>query len=203
MAVKTAEERRQTGRVQLQGRVEIAVAHRATPVSGNSVNLSEGGLCVRLEESLDVKSPVTLKLFPQPRSGHPATLRSRPVECAGRVAWVVQRSDLRAAPPFVYDVGVEFVRTSARLRQVASKLGVVVRAPLGAAKPTSLDPVTARGRTYEPRVLHAASPHGAWHLVIQADGAPCLSRHFTSEREAVAGWNQYKRQLRRGKRSGR
>lgn len=197
MAVKaSADERRQNGRVEMQGRVEIAVAHRSTLVSGSSVNLSEGGLCVRVAESLDVKSPVTLKLFPQPRS--------RPVECAGRVAWVVQRSDLRAAPPFVYDVGVEFVRTSARLRQVASKLGVVVRARSGrAAKPTSLDPVTVRGRTYEPRLRHAASPQGAWQLVVTADGAPCLSRHFGSERDALDGWMQYKRQLGKGKPSGR
>lgn len=197
MAVKAStDERRQAGRVRLQGRVELAVAHKPTPVAGNTVNLSEGGLCVRVEESLDVKSPVTLKLFAQPRS--------RPVECAGRVAWVVQRLDLRTAPPFLYDIGVEFVRTSAQLRQVASKLGVAVRARSGrAAKPTRLDPVAARGRMYEPRVLHAASPQGAWHLVVKADGAPCLSRHFTTERGAVEGWEQFKRQVGKGKRSGR
>ena len=191
----TTQDRRHTGRVHLQGKVELAFAHRNAPVSGNTVNLSEGGLCVRVGESLDVKSPVTLKLFPQ---------RRRPVECAGRVAWVVQRLDLRAAPPFVYDVGVEFVRTSARLLQVASKLGVTVRAQSGrTAKPGLLEPVTLKGRTYEPRVLHAASPQGAWHVVVKADGAPCFSRHYTSERDAVEGWKQFKRQVVRGKRSGR
>lgn len=195
MMKTSVDERRRASRVELQGRVELALAHRA-PVAGNTVNLSEGGLCVRVEESLDVKSAVTLKLFPQPRS--------RPVECAGRVAWVVQRLDLRTAPPFLYDVGVEFVRTSARLRQVASRLGVVVRASSWrAARPTRLDPVMARGRNYEPRVLHAASPQGVWHLVVKADGAPCLSRHYASEREAVEGWKQFKRQVGKGKRPGR
>lgn len=204
MAVKTSvEERRHAGRVQLQGRVELAVAHRPMPVSGNTVNLSEGGLCVRVQESLDVKAPVTLKFFAQPRS--------RPVECAGRVAWVVQRLDLRTVPPFLYDVGVEFVRTSARLRQVGSRLGVLVRAAGERApahvvaagklvKHSSLQPTPAHGRSYEPRLIHELGPQSSWHLVVKTDGAPCFSHRYASEREGLAGWKQFKRQLGKGKR---
>ena len=204
MALKTLDDRRRATRVQLPGRVELEVPHR-TLVAGSSLNLSEGGLCVRVEESLDVRAPVTLRLFPQPRS--------RPLECTGRIAWVVQRSDLRTVPPPLYDVGVQFVRTSARLRQLASRLGVILRdlstrAPrpsTGAAgklvKHSSLQPTALRGRNYEPRLIHELAPHSAWHLVVKVDGAPCFSRHYPSEREGLDGWKQFKRQL--GKRSGR
>lgn len=205
MALKTLDDHRRTGRVDFQGRVELEVQHRAVRLEGNSLNLSEGGVCLRMQESLDVRAPVTLRLFAQSRH--------RPLQCLGRVAWVVQRLDLRDMPPFLYDVGVEFVRPPARLRQLASRVGLAVRglsmgpmAQVGGVagklvKHSSLQPAAIRGRTYEPRLIHELAPHTAWHLVVKVDGAPCFSRHYPSEREGLDGWKQFKRQ--QGKRSSR
>jgi hypothetical protein len=102
MALKTIEDRRRAPRLDLQARVEIGLLSRQARLTVRSVNLSEGGLCVRLREALEVRSRVRLRVFPSPSE--------RPLQCAGRVSWVVQRLDLRDAPPFLYDVGLEFVQ---------------------------------------------------------------------------------------------
>ena len=186
------EERRRVPRVEFQGRVELEIPNRPAHVEASSVNLTEGGICVRVQEVLEVRLPVRLRLFAQPRS--------RPLECPGRIAWVVQRLDLRDAPPFLYDVGVEFINPSARLRQFASRLGVSVKSSPASgawkrATPHNLQPITIKGRDYEPRLVQEPSSDNApWHLIVMVEGVPCFSHRYPSAREAIESWKQFKRQ---------
>lgn len=192
MALKVLEDHRRTARIKFQGRVELALPHRAERLAGSSLNLSEGGACVRVQEALDVRSPVTMRLFAPPHS--------RPVECLGRVVWVVQRLDLRSAPPFLYDVGVEFIKPPARLRALASDRGLAARGLPAAGKVVthqSLQPATIRGRVYEPRLVHELGEQASWHLVVKVDGAPCFSQRYPAEREGLQAWSQFKRQMAR------
>ena len=103
------QERRKRARGSFPGRVQITL-----PLSGvleaNPVNFSEGGMCLRLKEALEVSARVQLRLF--------AEAKKRPLTCAGRVAWVVQRLDLRSAPPFLFDVGIELVNPQSAVRQL-------------------------------------------------------------------------------------
>ena len=187
VALETVAERRKAPRADLQGRVEIDVLASATRLQASSVNVSEVGICLRLQEALEISARVRLRLF--------AEASKRPLEFGGRIAWVVQRLDLRDAPPFLYDIGVEFVDPPARLREFIARTGVPVRA---AATPsqegTLLRPAMVNARWYVPRLIQEPSPAGRWHLVVIVDGVPCLSRRFTSERSAAASWQQFKRQ---------
>ncbi len=187
MALETVSERRKVPRADLQGRVEINVLASATRLQASSVNLSEVGICLRLQETLEINARVRLRLF--------ADASKRPLEFGGRIAWVVQRLDLRDAPPFVYDIGVEFVDPPARLREFVARAGMPMRAvairPQGG---TLLRPAMVNDRRYVPRLDQEPSPAGRWHLVVTVDGVPCSSRRFTSERSAVASWQQFKRQ---------
>lgn len=186
MALRVVEEHRKLSRVELQGRVEIDVLHRPARVEANAVNLSEGGMCVRLQEALEIRSRVRLRWFAKPPK--------RPLECAGQVAWVVQRLDLRDAPPFVYDVGVTFVNPPPRLRQFASRAGVVLKPsedrPI---KASLLRPATLNNRWYVPRLESHSSSSGRWHLIVTVDGVPCFSHRYPSEREAIESWERFKR----------
>ena len=190
MAVKTVPEQRKASRVDLQAHVEIDIpSPHSTPTAlhleANSLNLSEGGMCLRLKEALEIRSQVRLKLFPAPSK--------KPLECAGRVAWVVQRLDLRDSPPFVYDIGLEFIDPSPRLRQFASRAGVHVRAVEPVRRPL-LEPAVFHERRYLPR-LDREAVSGLWHLIIWVDGVPCFSHRYPMQREGVAAWERFKRQL--------
>ncbi|MBI1992263.1 MAG: PilZ domain-containing protein, partial [Candidatus Omnitrophica bacterium] len=107
-------ERRKFPRHEPPPRFDASLLLPQGAVPAHSINVSEGGLCVRLEETLEVRSLVRLQLTPVEGSG--SGRGQRPMECAGRVAWVIQRLDLRSAPPFLFDVGVEFVDPPPLLR---------------------------------------------------------------------------------------
>ena len=191
-------------------RVEVG-RQGAVPVVVDSVNLSEAGMCVRLREMLEISSALTLRLF--------AEANKPPVTCAGRVAWVVQRLDLRSRPPFLYDVGVEFINPPNRVRQLLVRRGGAPRQAFrsrpdggsftgtggvqAAARPQRAGRAGAslmiRGRCYLPRLQREGSREGAWHLVVWVDGIPCFSRRYASEREGVAGWEQFRRSASRRK----
>ena len=185
------DERRIASRIAFRGRVELQMSQRAHCLEADSVNVSEGGVCVRVNELLEIRSPVLLRLFAQ--------RIKRPVECEGRIAWVTQRLDLRTAPPFLYDVGVEFLRTSSRLRHFVSRIGVTVHpaAARAAAKHPSLSPATINGRTYQPQLTQDAALQHRWHVVVLVDGAPCFSRHYAAMPKAMEGWKTFKRDLQR------
>lgn len=193
MAPGVLEERRKLRRVDFQGRVEIdPVAPRAdarpTSVSTRSVNLSEGGVCVRVADELTVHSRVVLRVFAQPRK--------RPVECDGRVAWVVQRLDLRATPPFLYDVGVEFLKPPGSLRRFASRLGLPLK-PVDnvTPKPLRLAPATINNRSYLASLEQERQGSKRWHVIVTVDGTPCFGQRCESLQEAKAAWQRFQRQL--------
>ena len=193
--MSVVQEERAGPRVPFQGRVQLELVSRQTPLEGNPLNLSEGGLCLRLEQALDLHAAVTLRL-----SGPPPL---KPFRCAARVAWVVQRLDLRSAPPFLYDVGVEFVDPSPRLRQFVTGRVAGVRpllpTPHSVAtrqKRTTQDALKAvliHGRCYIPTVEREPATADPWHLVVAVDGTPCFSQRYASERQALAAWTQFRR----------
>jgi len=158
------------------------------------VNVSEGGVCLRLPTMLEVRSLVRLQLTP---NDGPAG-RLRPVECTGRVAWVVQRLDLRDMPPFLFDVGIEFVDPPPVLRQLLAQRGVRLASVRSGGRrlPRKRHPASAvvRGRTFIPRLESDASQAVRWHLVVTVDGIPCFSGRYASERLAKTAWAQFQRQ---------
>ncbi len=190
------EERRRLTRVDFQGRVEINPLEPLTngrPLffQANSLNLSEGGVCVRLEQELAIHSRVAMRILASPRR--------QPLACHGRVAWVIQRLDLRTDPPFLYDIGVEFINPPVRLRQFASRLGLVLKpASRVSATQKGLQPVIANGRRYVPQLQQDDSANRRWHLVVTVEGAPCFSQRYATRQEALAAWREFQRQRRRG-----
>jgi hypothetical protein len=160
-------------------------------LSASSVNFSEGGVCLRLREALEVRSLVDLQLIPHVEL---AGLR-RPMRCQGRVAWVIQRLDLRPTPPFLFDVGIEFVDPPPALRQLMAQRGAKGSGSTIRSMPQKpLASAVIRGRQFLARLERTAAHPAGWHLVVSVDGLPCFSHHYPSEREAMAAWDRFKRQ---------
>lgn len=174
------QDRRRFTRGEPLGSFEVNLLKPSGAVPAESVNISEGGLCVRLQEMLEVRSLVQLQLTLN-------SARSRPMRCTGRVTWVMQRLDLRTSPPFLFDAGIELINPPPPLRQLAAP------APAAGKRQhrKALETATVRGREFVPRLERAA---GRWHLVVSVDGVPCFSEHFPSERAAAEGWARFKRQ---------
>lgn len=168
--------------------VHLVQPNRPTPAEG--VNLSEGGLCLRLREMLEVRSLVQLQVTPRQLAGR----GRRPVRCTGRVTWVVQRLDLRGAPPFLFDTGIEFVNPPPSLRRVIVPGGASPALQGRSIRSVKLEPAVIRGREYVPRVERSPSAPPRWHLVVQVEGVPCVSEHYPSERAALAAWARFRRQ---------
>ena len=193
MPPDVVQERRRLTRVDFQGRVEIDAVGphpetRAPSLPTSSINLSEGGVCVRVEHELAVRSRVVLRVFSSPRR--------RPVQCDGRVAWVMQRLDLRPAPPFLYDVGVEFLKPPDSLRRFAARLGLPLK-PVEKATPRRLRllPATIRDRRYLASLEQERSGSNRWHVIVTVDGTPCFGQRCESLQEAKAAWQRFQRQL--------
>ena len=189
------QERRKSLRSEGSQSVAISLLQAARAVPANNVNFSEDGLCLRVRETLEVRSLVRLRLTPR---------LQRPLQCTGRVMWVVQRLDLRTNPPFLFDVGIEFVDPPPVLRQFLARQGgrlKLTRAQLQRpAANKTLAPASLRGRQYVP--LLSRAPNAAvrrWHLVVNIDDVPCFSEHYASERAAVMAWGRFKRQQARGR----
>ena len=193
MALTTpVEERRRFSRSDSQPRFGINLLNPQGSVAADSVNFSEGGLCLRLQETLEVRSLVRLQLIP---AGRESVRGQRLPQCNGRVTWVIQRLDLRSLPPFLYDVGIEFVDPPPSLRQLMAQSGM----ELGGSRErsvqeTPLASAVIRSRHYIPRLERAPNHALRWHLVVTVDGVPCFSSHYPSERAAIAGWTKFKRQ---------
>lgn len=185
------EERRKFPRSESPVRFDINLLRPGGTIPANPVNVGEGGLCFRLEEMLEVRSLVRLQLTPE----RPSAARGlRSMECAGRVAWVIQRLDLRSAPPFLYDVGVEFVDPPPILRQwVLERSGGLMFEKRRILRERRLQPATIRGRLFVPRLERESNHPSRWHLVVSVDSAPCFSGHYAGARAAVAAWDQFKR----------
>lgn len=183
------QERRRFTRAELPPRLAIDLLRPDRQLSVDAVNISEAGLCMRLEERLEVRSLVNLQLTP---SRTPANRAAKPVRCEGRVAWVIQRLDLRDTPPFLFDVGIEFSQPPALLRQMMTGLSRAPRkAP--AARTLSLAGADIRGRQYVPRVERTSGHAQPWHLVISVEGVPCFSERHASAPAARAAWLAFRR----------
>ena len=181
------EERRQFPRSDV-GRafnVSLVQADRSIPVE--SMNVSEGGVCLRLEELLEVRSLVRLHLTP---ARERSAASAHAMECAGRVAWVMQRLDLRTMPPFVFDVGIELLNPPSQIRTLVGSRPEQSEAP---REKKALSPSTLKGREFIPRLVRTAT-EAPWHLVVSVDGIPCFSGHYPSERAAVEAWARFKRE---------
>ena len=197
----TLQERRSFPRSAAIPRVAINLLKPQGLITANSVNFSEGGLCLRLQETLEVRSLVRLQVAPE---GKRAVKGPHRVECTGRVTWVIQRLDLRDAPPFLFDVGIEFVDPPPLLRQLVARLG----GRLGALKARgvsqkSFDPALIRSQRFVPQLERQAHHPLQWHLVVSVDGVPCFSGHYPSQGAASAAWVRFKRQQAKGRRLGR
>ncbi len=180
------QERRQFARNELSAPVAVSVARFRKAIPANSLNLSRGGLCVRLEQALDIHSLIRFHVAP--------ARPSRPVECTGRVAWIMQRLDLRAAAPFLYDVGIEFVNPPAMIRQLLAAHGMrVASAKRRSTRERALEPSLIRRRRFVPTLEPAGRSALRWHLVVSVEGTPCFSGHYPSERAAASAWAEFKR----------
>jgi len=87
----------------------------STPLSASTENVGMGGVCVLMEKSLDIFSPVELELNLE--DGKPS------VQARGTVVWVVRRRELKKGPSF--DTGIEFSELTpqdrARLEAILDK----------------------------------------------------------------------------------
>ncbi|MDP3722060.1 MAG: PilZ domain-containing protein [Candidatus Omnitrophota bacterium] len=193
MKASLQEERRKLPRTDGPPRLTIQLLHPDGPVPADSVNVSGGGLCFRLRRTLEIRSLVHLLLS----NGTVSVRGPRSVECTGRVAWVVQRLDLRDSPPFLYDVGVEFVDPPPSLRQLVAQAGATLER-LNAADAQraqkTIAPWTLRGRCFVPTIEREAHPDEPWHLVVMVEGVPCFSGRYASQRAALTAWERFKRQ---------
>ena len=109
--------------------------------------------------------------------------------------WIIQRLDLRNTPPFLFDVGIEFMDPPPLLRQLmAQRGGILPRQKGRATQSKRLIVAVIRGREFVPRLERSSTRALRWHLVVSVDGVPCFSEHFPSERAAMAAWERFKRQ---------
>ena len=184
------QERRRFPRSEAAVRFAINLLRPQGLIAVNSVNFSEGGLCLRLEEALDVRSLVRLQVTPA-RSN--AARGSRCLECTARVAWVVQRLDLRDTPPFLYDIGIEFVDPPAVLRRLIARGAGLTALKTHAVRAKTLESAVVHGRCFIPRLERESNHPPRWHLIVSVGGVPCFSARYPSDRAAMLAWAQFKR----------
>ena len=98
-------------------------------------NVSIGGICLRLEEDVELRSEVEVELV--------AANLPQPLHCHGRVNWTTARLDVRAQPPIPYDVGIEFIGLSSELREELQRAIEVFR-QRAIVTPSSNEPVIIR-----------------------------------------------------------
>lgn len=82
--------------------VTVKHAGSTTPIAVMTENIGVGGICVLLEQGLDIFSVVQLEIGLE--DGNP------PMRMGGTIVWVVRRRELRKGPSF--DTGVEFTDLS-------------------------------------------------------------------------------------------
>ena len=198
------QERRRFSRVEAPPRLAVDLLLQADHrLSADAVNISKAGLCLRLEERLEVRSLVNLQLTPL-RAGAARNLSrahareassrgGRAIRCEGRVAWVIQRLDLRDAPPYLFDVGIEFADPPAFLRRLMIGRGSRSVSRLPATHAVPVASAVIHKREYVPRLERSPGSRLGWHLVISVDGVPCLSERYLSERAAKAAWETFQR----------
>lgn len=169
----------------------------SSPTDASAVNVSTGGVCLRLSEPLEIHSRVRLQLT---LDREVSRSEKGDVQCAGRVAWVMQRLDLRNTPPFLFDVGIEFIDPPAVVRQwlMPGQAQAIRQAPARPRQQTSLEPFVTHQRRFVPK-LSRESKDALWHLVVAVDGVPCFSGHYPTERTALEALAKFHRQQARSR----
>ena len=79
--------------------VSLRQATGRPSIATTTENIGMGGVCVLLEQGLDIFAPVDVEVTLN--DGRPA------LACRGMVAWVVRRREWQQ--PVVFDTGIEFV----------------------------------------------------------------------------------------------
>lgn len=103
-----SEEKRQFPRAPFEGQALIRTERHATFIPCEPRNVSLGGMCLRLNEDVELRSEVDVQLV--------AASSAQPIECHGRVNWTTARLDVQPHAPVPYDVGIEFVGVSPQIR---------------------------------------------------------------------------------------
>ena len=123
----SVDEQRQFPRVAFDGQTLIRTPQRATFMPCESRIVSVGGMCLRLEEDMELRSEVDVQIV----TGASAA----PIQCRGRVNWTTARLDVRPQPPIPYDIGIEFVGLSQHLRSELQRIIDLWRQQQSAATP--------------------------------------------------------------------
>ncbi len=108
-------DQRRFPRIQYACKVTLKQPQDAKTVSSVTENVGLGGVCVLLEEGMDIFSPVDLELTLDDGRG--------PIKVEGTIVWVVRHREIKKGPSF--DTGVEFAQLvpedKARLEAVIDK----------------------------------------------------------------------------------
>ena len=107
-------EKRQYLRAPFDGQTLIRTERHVGFVPCEPRDVSMGGICLRLEEDVDLRSEVDVQLVGAPLP--------QPIQCHGRVNWTTARLDVRSQPPIPYDVGIEFIGLSPQLRAALQRV---------------------------------------------------------------------------------
>ena len=108
MTTEPVTEKRESPRLPFDGQTLIRTGDHTTFTPCEPRNVSIGGMCLRLDEEIELQSEVEVQIV---TSDGP-----QPIQCHGRVNWTTARLDVRAQPPIPYDVGIEFTGLSPQLR---------------------------------------------------------------------------------------
>ncbi len=98
------DERRRFKRAKFPCRIYILTAPLHI-IKCNTENIGAGGIRVLIDENLPVGSNVGLKLY----------LLKEPIECKGKVVWLVERNNNKGEAKF--DIGIEFHQISQKDRE--------------------------------------------------------------------------------------
>ena len=79
--------------------VSLRQATGRPSIATTTENIGLGGVCVLLEQGLDIFAPVDVEVTLN--DGRP------PLACRGTIAWVVRRREWQQ--PVIFDTGIEFV----------------------------------------------------------------------------------------------
>ena len=93
-------EARKFPRVQAQCQIEVEDVRGGNRLTATTENIGQGGLCTVLARELPKLSSVRIKLY--------LTDREPPIECRGRVVWMVTKRSL-STPTIEHDTGIEFL----------------------------------------------------------------------------------------------
>ncbi len=92
--------RRRFPRAEYPCRITIYTKDAPQIFSTRTQNIGEGGVCVILDKELKLFSVVGLELFLE--NGH------APLNCTGRVVWVVKKRGSKPDAGVMFDTGIEF-----------------------------------------------------------------------------------------------